>query len=577
MQIMLPKNTLHDREQDVFFEKVTALIGENGAGKSSVLQSVFINCLTKKYLPETKVVCFSSGQNEKYSTYFSDYLSHERQANRGLNLDCCYYDKSWSKLLIFISTICKPDGIVRNFLYEKGYIDVSDDKSDDISSKLTLTVRVNSAYVNRIKMALSQEEQGIKNTLRYSAYHRTLESFINNIVNADYDFESPLEVQEILLTHSNFFNPSFEAAEDSFFDPIITFFTQAADNDYFIMKKSLLLEFKNNIELNDISDGEYQVLFLYSLLDLFDSANTLFLLDEVDSHLHFKNIEILWHRLHNINGYAITTTHLLDSITANENSFKNLKIVDKGKIKEDDKIKTIIDRLSILTRIKDVQFEVCCKLENIVLMDDYNDWTIFYALAKKKGLDVSKLDNLHAIKQSSGYDNLSQKFAQPKLEWIESLLNINSPKKVKRIFMICDKDEAPITYQKDGVQVNGSEYCKKITMLGNKYKIKIYLLAWQRREIKNYLLSYTALSHHGLIGQVNNGDLPANCFLKENNSGDNPAISRLNVKPYITKIIDSDGIGLDKSKLYPYIDLIPPNEISNDIENMYNFMVEKLK
>ncbi|EBQ8806911.1 ATP-binding protein [Salmonella enterica subsp. enterica] len=577
MQIMLPKNTLHDKEQDVFFEKVTALIGENGAGKSSVLQSVFINCLTKKYLPETKVVCFSSGQNEKYSTYFSDYLSHERQANRGLNLDCCYYDKSWSKLLIFISTICKPDGIVRNFLYEKGYIDVSDDKSDDISSKLTLTVRVNSSYVNRIKMALSQEEQGIENTLRYSAYHRTLESFINNIVNADYDFESPLEVQEILLTHSNFFNPSFEAAEDSFFDPIITFFTQAADNDYFIMKKSLLLEFKNNIELNDISDGEYQVLFLYSLLDLFDSANTLFLLDEVDSHLHFKNIEILWHRLHNINGYAITTTHLLDSITANENSFKNLKIVDKGKIKEDDKIKTIIDRLSILTRIKDVQFEVCCKLENIVLMDDYNDWTIFYALAKKKGLDVSKLDNLHAIKQSSGYDNLSQKFAQPKLEWIESLLNINSAKKVKRIFMICDKDEAPITYQKDGVQVNGSEYSKKITMLGNKYKLKIYLLAWQRREIKNYLLSYTALSHHGLIGQVNNGDLPANCFLKGNNSGDNPAISRLNVKPYITKIIDSDGIGLDKPKLYPYIDLIPPNEISNDIENMYNFWVEKLK
>ncbi|MCC7866264.1 ATP-binding protein, partial [Escherichia coli] len=207
-------------------------------------------------------------------------------------------------------------------------IDVSDDKNDDISSKLTLTVRVNSAYVNRVKMALAQEEQSIENTLRYSAYHRTLESFINNIVNADYDFESPLEAQEILLTHSNFFNPSFEEAEDSFFDPIITFFTQAADNDYFIIKPSLQLEFKNNIELNDISDGEYQVLFLYSLLDIFDSPNTLFLLDEIDSHLHYKNIELLWHRLHSINGYAITTTHLLDSITATDNDFKNLKIVD---------------------------------------------------------------------------------------------------------------------------------------------------------------------------------------------------------------------------------------------------------
>jgi len=577
MEIMLPKNTLYDREQNVFFEKVTALIGENGAGKSSILQSVFINCLTKKYLPETKVVCFSSGQNEKYSTYFSDYLSHERQANRGLSLDCCYYDKAWSKLLIFISTICQSNGLVRNFLCEKGYIDVSDDKNDDISSKLTLTVRVNSAYVNRVKMALAQEEQGIENTLRYSAYHRTLESFINNIVNADYDFESPLEAQEILLTHSNFFNPSFEEAEDSFFDPIITFFTQAADNDYFIIKPSLQLEFKNNIELNDISDGEYQVLFLYSLLDIFDSPNTLFLLDEIDSHLHYKNIELLWHRLHSINGYAITTTHLLDSITATDNDFKNLKIVDKGKIKEDDKIKTIIERLSVLTRISDVQFEVCRKLENIVLMDDYNDWTIFYALAKKKGLDVSKLDGLHAIKQSSGYDNLNQEFAKPKIEWINSLLNVNTDKKVKRIFMICDKDEAPITYQKDGVQVNGSEYSKHIAKLENKNKNKIYLLAWKRREIKNYLLSYTALTHHGFIEQINNGDLPANSYLKKNDPGDNSAISRLNVKHCITKIIDSDGIGLDISKLYSYIELIPPAEISEDIVNMYNFLVEKLK
>lgn len=58
MQIMLPKNTLHDREQDVFFEKVTALIGENGAGKSSVLQSVFINCLTKNISQKQKLFVF---------------------------------------------------------------------------------------------------------------------------------------------------------------------------------------------------------------------------------------------------------------------------------------------------------------------------------------------------------------------------------------------------------------------------------------------------------------------------------------------------------------------------------------
>lgn len=79
------------------------------------------------------------------------------------------------------------------------------------------------------------------------------------------------------------------------------------------------------------------------------------------------------------------------------------------------------------------------------------------------------------------------------------------------------------------------------------------------------------MSHHGFIGQINNGDLPANSYLKENDPGDNSAISRLNVKHCITKIIDSDGIGLDISKLYSYIELIPPAEISEDIVNMYNF------
>lgn len=58
MEIMLPKNTLYDREQNVFFEKVTALIGENGAGKSSILQSVFIILFNKKISTRNKGCLF---------------------------------------------------------------------------------------------------------------------------------------------------------------------------------------------------------------------------------------------------------------------------------------------------------------------------------------------------------------------------------------------------------------------------------------------------------------------------------------------------------------------------------------
>ena len=35
-------------------------------------------------------------------------------------------------------------------------------------------------------------------------------------------------------------------------------------------------------------------------------------------------------------------------------------------------------------------------------------------------------------------------------------------------------------------------------------------------------------------------------------------------------------IGLDTDKLQAYIDLIPPAEISEDITNMYNFIIGKL-
>lgn len=577
MQIILPQNSLYHNEQTTIFEKVTVLIGENGAGKSSILQSIFNNRLRDSgYFHHKKIVCFSSGQNEKYSKSFSEYLAKERQANRGLNLGCCYYDKPWSSLLIFIATIVKK-GFVRDFLTKKHYVDLSANGNDDISTTLKVNIRVEKAYINRVNDALKEEENGIENTFRTSGYHQTLESFIHTIIDDDYEFEAPLKNHMISLTSDNFFNPSFAISESQFFEPIITFFTQAADNDYFFDKKSMQLIFKNNLSLNDLSDGEYQILFLYSLLDLFDSEETLFLLDEVDSHLHYKNIENLWSALHNIKGHTLTTTHLLDSITAPLNSFENLKIVDKGMIKEQDKIKTIIERLSVLSRMKSIQFDVCCKLKHIVLMDDYNDWTIFLALAKRKGMNTELLSDLHIIKQASSYGSINETLGKAKFSWINSLLSSESEKKTKNIFLICDRDEAKINFNHDGVSVSGKEYTKIISQIKNNNKeINVHFLAWKRREIKNYLLSYTALSEYNLLKNINNDEIAVKDYLKADDPADNKAIRDLDVKILIKQIMDSDSVGLDKHKLELYVNQIPPTEISEDIENMYNFIVSQL-
>ncbi|AHF00815.1 ABC transporter ATP-binding protein [Thiomicrospira aerophila AL3] len=599
MELTLPPNPLHNQPQVLHINKVAALIGENGSGKSSILQSVFEQRLSKADHTDLNVVGFSSGQNENYSAKFSEYLRKERKAGRGLTLECLYFDKPWSKLLIFLATAIKRKGKVRTFLVERNYVSQSADL-DDESTVLKCAFKVEKNYVDRVKEALKCQEQGETDTLRDTPYFRALESFISNLVSGNFEFEETLKKQQVEIPANRLIDVSFDynrrvhlsdslvlsgGEEDSGdqnnispFSPEISFFTQAANNDYFIDKSSCKLIFKNGLELDQLSDGEYQLLFLYSLIDLFDAENTLFLFDEADSHLHYKNVEKLWSLLHSIKGYAITTTHLLDSISAKENRIEHLKVVENGRINEDNKIKQLINRLSVLSRAKSVEFEVCGKLPNIALLDDYNDWLIFTLLANKKGHDITVLKTVHAMKKLSSYTTVNETFGKGKIDWISRLSNVESEIETSNIFMICDRDEAALDWNDNGVSVNGQIYRELLTSIRwpRGVRVNSYLLAWKRREIKNYLLSYTALSQHNVLNQINNRNIAASNHLQPNTSDDNDDIRRLNAKSVIDPLINTDGIGLDIEKLQAYIDLIPADEISEDITNMYNFIIGKL-
>ena len=598
MELTLAPNPLHDQPQILNINKVATLIGENGSGKSSILQSVFEERLNKRAHHHLNVVCFSSGQNENYSEKFGIYLKRERQAGRGLGLECLYFDKPWSKLLIFLATATKRSGKVRSFLRERGYVTESGLAGDDQTTCLKCAFKIDKNYVNRVQDALKREESGEVDTIRNTPYFRSLDSFINTFVSNDYEFEQSLRKRTIEIPASRLIDVSFDyprqpqageedietgeanaQAQNIAFDPEVSFFTQAADNDYFIDKQGYKLVFKDGIELDQLSDGEYQLLFLYALIDLFDAPNTLFLFDEADSHLHYKNVEKLWSLLHSIQGHAITTTHLLDSISAKENRIEHLKVVEQGRINADNKIKQLISRLSVLSRAKSAEFEVCGKLPNIALLDDYNDWIIFTELAARAGLDINRLTAVHAMKKSSSYATANETFGKGKMDWLHGLSKIESPLVTTQIFLICDRDEAALDWNAaNGVQVNGQVYRELLSAIQwpRGTNVSPYLLAWKRREIKNYLLSHTALAHHNLLAQINNADIAQRNHLQPNNPGDNDDIRRLNAKSVIDPLINTEGIGLDIDKLQAYIDLIPLDEISEDITNMYNFIIGKL-
>ena len=605
MELTLAPNPLHDQSQTLLIDKVATLIGENGSGKSSILQSVFEQRLSKQAHQHLNVVCFSSGQNENYSEKFSNYLKRERQAGRGLGLECLFFDKPWSKLLIFLATAIKRDGKVRSFLNERGYVTESEQTRDDITTVLKCGFKIDKNYVNRVQNALKQEENGEVNTLRNTPYFRSLDSFISNFNSEDYNFEQPIRKRTIEVPANSLIDVSFDyprqiqvgedgaeagdenaEAQHISFDPEVSFFTQAADNDYFIDKQDYKLVFKGGIELDQLSDGEYQLLFLYALIDLFDASNTLFLFDEADSHLHYKNVEKLWTLLHEIQGNAITTTHLLDSISAKENRIEHLKVVENGRINENNKIKQLISRLSILSRVKSVEFEVCGKLPNISILDDENDWTIFIKLAEKKGLDVTRLLPVNPLKKSSSYSNDEDKLGEVKINWVKSLGASDSILATRKVFLICDRDEANPNWKPNGVQLAGKTYGQLVSSIKwpEGYRADTFLLAWKRREIKHYLLSYTALSHHNRINTINNDRLAAGYHLKVSDAGDNDGLRKLSsemVKAATHDLINVViGEEVDKGfcpeKLQAYIDLIPAEEISEDITNMYNFITGKL-
>lgn len=587
LTLTLPPNVLHTQSQQLTIEKVATLIGGNGSGKSCILKSVFDQKLSATAFEQLRIVSFSSGQNENFSSAFAKYLTRQRRAGNELNLDCFHFDKSWSKLLIFLAIGLKQQGRVRTFLSENSYI--AEDSSENSSAQTTLSLKfkVDQQYVDLIQAALKEEESGITiETLRTTPFHLGLESFIQHCVQSDYAFEEPVRKTTIQLNTSQLNQVTYPirpTEQDEQLGtpalpsvhPALSFFIKAADNAYFLDQATAQLTFPNGLELDQLSDGEYQLLFLYAILDLLDSEQTLFLLDEADSHLHYANVNALWCLLKQIKGRSITTTHLLDSITSNDHN--SLHVIENGRIAPGNKLKTLIERLRVLSKAKNVEYEICARLPHLALMDDYNDWDIFIRLAQRKGLDISQVESVCAFKKTSSYTTNNDDFGEPKLDWTRELSRADDCIVTSQIFLICDCDAAALQFKTDGVQVAGRVYQEAIHSLRwpNNQRVDVYLLAWKRREIKNYLLSHTALSHHNALDKINNGRIGADDHLKANDPGDNDSIRRLRAKDAVDPLINSTD-GLCSQTLQDYIDLIPPTEISEDIEKMFHFIKAKL-
>lgn len=74
MELVIPANKIYNQPQSLTLDSsVMTFVGENGCGKSAILESIF-----KKYLidiqQDTDLFAFSSGNNESFSSIFQKTL-----------------------------------------------------------------------------------------------------------------------------------------------------------------------------------------------------------------------------------------------------------------------------------------------------------------------------------------------------------------------------------------------------------------------------------------------------------------------------------------------------------------------
>lgn len=238
--------------------------------------------------------------------------------------------------------------------------------------------------------------------------------------------------------------------------------------------------------------------------------------------------------------------------------------------------------MSQLSNIKKSELKALTFYEKIVLIDDLNDWIIFKELYKRAKSPFGLPNEFHeetfnqfaVIKVPSDWSNHNCYFAESKLLWVEDFMKFCAGQsiKTKHIYLICDRDNLPI----DGIGSISSPLIVKGVKAKNRKGLQTSVLAWHRREIENYLLSFSALVNFGVIEHINN-DYLAKCFhLQEGDSGDNHGIRDLDVKHIVNPLIETIGMGKDPIKIEKYINQIKPEEISIDITNMYNFITGKL-
>ena len=537
-------------------EGITLLIGNNGSGKSNILEAISaifvsliekkkvnfeyeieyildVNGLDKNFYIELKIITLQNGNSEYTYNFKIDDLA--KQKNQFLG--------NYSYLPSHIITSYSGEETrLWDLYYEKFY-------KDYIKKAITPTGRANHLkmiYVNKYHWKIA--------FLLLTVYDTGDNSFIKNILKIDliesvtFKFNLQnlrrLQTGEILRLAKNLNPDSLLSVPYSNLNDIKTIFSNFGhERDLFLLLVGALLpsrdanklildieiKFKKLnvdvlLDVNCLSEGEKKLILVKMILEYLSFEKALILLDEPDSHIHIQNKKVFKELVSSYeNRFSILTTH--SPTLTHSFDDKHISMLNNGKIEDKQK-------QEIFSHITDGIW-------------NYQEQSVFLSSPYNIDLIVEgKFDKIH-IETAIKTDNLGTDF--PDLKF--GIFDLKSCDNMKKMFDgLCNADNLHIPNKKiififdnekqffNGQNLSGKEFQGAEKIKDNLYKKKgVYLL---------FLPKKIDFTENFTIENMYPSEKFANCLQET-------LTRRLEDENYFNNFIDfiTDGIKEDAKKL----------------------------
>ena len=442
-----------------------ALIGENGSGKSNLLEAISL-IFGKLYkisniedIGKFRIRYEIDGTEYSYGNIDDDGNDIELEANPTLpsSVISCYSGEDmrlWnltyrSYYIDFFNKAIQGNSYIPKVLYINKYcwkiafISLIYSENREVKDFLTNKLGINT---DNIKIEFKKRNQDVVNPHDAARwYERVRGRFGEGVIKIS-------DLKEVDLDETQDVN----ATVDQRIFYYLYFLSMPEKNPIIGLRADKLIEnirikVDDTLDFDNLSEGEKKLILIECITKVLGNNDSILLLDEPDAHTHIARKKDLLEAIEAFEGQTILTTH--SPVFANKLKDHNIISLKRGKM----------ESMDILSRIKELSGGLINYFDGTFLLDSNNPLILVEGIG-----DINYINKaIEVLKpQKPGYASISWDIlcmggagenAKQYVDKLRPLINAN-----RKVLVLLDRDDS------------GAEAMKKFGLVGGREKFKTY-------------------------------------------------------------------------------------------------------